>query len=129
MRDDTVVSTTLDTEPPPPRINYMYDYKKLPVQYKSDISNDDRYLSSYGFVLLRPFKVDKTYYIATFFNTNGRGPDDGHGGSYISKEINDNDFVAISKYDAKNEQHDMCYLIRTFTSPTYKKTNKTKKSH
>jgi len=98
-----------------------HDYKEFPVQ---KVHNDGfkQYVSSGSDVLLRPFKLADTFYIATFFNTHGRDNWDGLG--YRSKNLNDNNMISISKYDATNEQHDLCYMMRVFTSPTFKKTKK-----
>lgn len=100
-----------------------HDYKELPIQDFSP-SGLKRYISSSSFVLLRPFKVADTFYIATFFNTYGRNNWDAY--EYNSKNLNDNNMVSISKYDASNEQHDLCYMMRVFTSPTFTKTKKAK---
>jgi len=98
-------------------------YKEFPVQR---VAKDGFkfYITSSSFVLLRPFKVADTFYIATFFNTYGRNNWDPY--RYNSKNLNDNNMVSISKYDANNEQHDLCYMIRVFTSPTFTKTKKAK---
>ena len=100
-----------------------HDYKELPIQ-KIDTDSFKFYITSGSFVLLRPFKVADTFYIATFFNTYGRNSSDTY--EYNSKNLNDNNMVSISKYDANNEQHDLCYMIRVFTSPTFTKTKKAK---
>ncbi|NCO02534.1 MAG: hypothetical protein GW906_12035 [Epsilonproteobacteria bacterium] len=98
-----------------------HKYKELPVQ---KIHNDGfkQYILSGEHVLLYPFKIAYTFYIATFFNTHGRDNWDGLG--YRSQDLNDNNMVSISKYDANNEQHDICYMIRVFTSPIFQKTTK-----
>lgn len=98
-----------------------HNYKELPVQ---DTDDDDFkfYISSSSHVLLRPLKIENIFYIATFFNTHGRDNWDGLG--YRSQDLNDNNMVSISKYDVANEQHDICYLMRVFTSPTFQKTTK-----
>lgn len=98
-----------------------HEYKEFPVQ---KVAKDDFkfYITSSSHVLLRPFKIADTFYIATFFNTYGRDNWDGLG--YRSQDINNNNMVSISKYDATNEQHDFCYMMRIFTSPTFKKTKK-----
>ena len=99
------------------------NYKEFPVQ---KVHNDGfkQYVSPSSFVLLRPFKVADTFYIATFFNTYGRNNWDPY--RYNSKNLNDNNMVSISKYDANNEQHDLCYMMRVFPSPTFTKTKKAK---
>lgn len=101
--------------------SHDHEYKELPVQ---KIHNDGfkQYISSGSDILIRPFKLADTFYIATFFNTHGR--DNWNGLGYRSKDLNDNNMVSISKYDANNEQHDLCYMMRIFTSPTFKKTKK-----
>lgn len=103
------------------RTTNSHNYKEFPVQ---KVHNDGfkQYVSSGSDVLLRPFKLADTFYIATFFNTHGRDNWDGLG--YRSKNLNDNNMVSISKYDANNEQHDLCYMMRVFTSPTFKKMKK-----
>lgn len=99
-----------------------HHYKELPVQYTDKKYGFKAYISSDQDVLLRPFKISNTFYIAIFFNSDGR--DNWTGFGYRSKDLNDNNMVSISKYDAANEQHDLCFMMRVFTSPTYKKTKK-----
>lgn len=104
--------------------SHDHEYKELPIQ-KVDKDDFKFYITtSSSHVLLRPFKLANTFFIATFFNTHGRDNWDGLG--YRSQDLNDNNMVSISKYDANNEQHDLCYMMRVFTSPTFNKTKKDK---
>ncbi|WP_324171287.1 hypothetical protein [Sulfurimonas sp.] len=111
-------------------------YKELPKQVSSLFGSkhtDTVYMSTGNTTTLRPFKIDNTYYISTFFSTFGQKDYDesskrgqkvssiGISGAYdyyriLWSDINYQNFVSISKYDATNKPTDTCYLIKIFTN-------------
>jgi len=93
-------------------------FTKLPVQRMDKFDGTTSvYLSSDNYILLRPFRINRKYYLTRFSSTYGQGEVSGN--SINSKNINDNDFISIIKYDKTNKSTDTCYLIKVFTNKNY----------
>jgi hypothetical protein len=106
-------------------------YKELPTQGLKYGYGNEGYISSAGDVTLRPFRVNKIYYLATFFSVGQedhealeklRGEDIAYYKYTRSlwQDINYQNFVAVSRYDADNNPTDLCYFIKIFTNKNYK---------